>query len=38
MLPGKGVVSVCHGTVDDEDWAVVVFFEDNDGRYTLNLI
>jgi hypothetical protein len=32
---GQGVVTVCHGVVDSTDWAIVVLFEDEDGRFTL---
>jgi hypothetical protein len=31
----QGVVSVCHGAIDGSEWAVVVFFEDANGRITL---
>jgi hypothetical protein len=34
----QGVVTVCHGTIDDEDWAVVVFFENERGAFTLQLV
>ncbi|EWT00296.1 hypothetical protein N865_16525 [Intrasporangium oryzae NRRL B-24470] len=34
----QGVVTVCHGTVDGGDWAVVVYFEDAIGSYTLALV
>ncbi|WP_460628369.1 hypothetical protein [Intrasporangium mesophilum] len=34
----QGVVTVCHGQIDDEDWAVVVYFEDELGTFTLNLL
>ena len=27
--------TVCHGVIDEDDWAVVVFFEDSSGNYTL---
>ena len=33
---GQGVVTVCHGTVSGSDYAVIVFFEDDSGRFTLN--
>lgn len=33
----QGVVSVCHATMDEGDWAVVVYFEDDQGTYTLNV-
>lgn len=32
---GQGVVTVCHGVVESTDWAIVVLFEDEDGRFTL---
>ncbi|HEX8972052.1 DUF4333 domain-containing protein [Oryzihumus sp.] len=32
----QGVVTVCHGTISGETWAVVVFFEDPTGRFTLS--
>lgn len=35
---GPGTVSVCHGTMDDSEWAVIVFFEDARGSYTLSLV
>jgi len=31
----QDVTTVCHGDVDGEEWAFVVFFEDAEGRYTL---
>ena len=31
----QGVVTVCHGQVDGEEWAFVVLFEDEDARFTL---
>jgi Domain of unknown function (DUF4333) len=34
----QGVVTVCHGDIDDTEWAVVVYFEDNLGAFTLNPI
>jgi hypothetical protein len=34
----QGVVTVCHGWIDDEKWAVVVYFEDADGTFTLEPI
>jgi hypothetical protein len=34
----QGVVTVCHGSIDDEDWAIVVYFEDTQGRFTLQPI
>ncbi len=35
---GQGTVSVCHASLDDGDWAVLVFFEDSKGTYTLSLV
>ena len=35
---GQGTVSVCHSTMDDGEWAVIVFFEDAKGTYTLSLV
>ena len=32
----QGVVTVCHGTISGDAWAVVVYFEDAHGRFTLN--
>jgi hypothetical protein len=32
---GQGVVTVCHGVISDSDYAVVVYFEDPEGRFTL---
>jgi|GEM_PF-2412652 len=32
---GQGIVTVCHGVISQSDWAVVVYFEDKDGRFTL---
>lgn len=32
---GQGVVTVCHGSISGDPWAVVVFFEDSQGRFTL---
>jgi hypothetical protein len=32
---GQGVVTVCHGSISGEPWAVVVFFEDSEGRFTV---
>jgi hypothetical protein len=29
-------VTVCHGTISGATWAVVVYFEDAQGRFTLN--
>ena len=29
---------VCHGAIDGDDWAAVVFFEDRDGVFTLQLL
>lgn len=34
----QGTVSVCHATLDDGDWAVIIFFEDSKGTYTLSLV
>lgn len=31
----QDVTTVCHGEVDGDEWAFVVFFEDAEGRYTL---
>jgi hypothetical protein len=31
----QGVVTVCHGSVSGSDYAVIVFFEDAQGRFTL---
>lgn len=31
----QGVVTVCHGSISGDPWAVVVFFEDAEGRFTL---
>lgn len=31
----QNVTTVCHGVIDEDDWAVVVFFEDTSGNYTL---
>lgn len=31
----QGVVTVCHGTIDAEGWAVVVYFETKQGLFTL---
>ncbi len=30
----QGVVTLCHGTISGSAWAVAVFFEDSQGRYT----
>ena len=30
----EGVVTVCHGTISGAAWAVAVFFEDGQGRFT----
>jgi hypothetical protein len=30
----QGTVSVCHGTISSEAWAVLVVFEDSDGNFT----
>jgi hypothetical protein len=32
----QGAVTVCHASVDGADWAIVVFFEDAQGTYTLS--
>ncbi|HST49838.1 hypothetical protein [Jatrophihabitans sp.] len=32
---GQGIVTVCHGVISMSDWAVIVYFEDTDGRFTL---
>jgi hypothetical protein len=32
----QGIVTVCHGTISGAAWAVVVYFEDAQGRFTLN--
>lgn len=32
---GQGVVSVCHGTMDGDAWAFVVYLEDDQGHFTL---
>ncbi len=32
---GQGVVTVCHGVISSSDWAVIVYFEDEDGHFTL---
>jgi hypothetical protein len=34
----QGVVTVCHGAVSGSDYAVVVYFEDELGHFTLNPI
>lgn len=31
----QGVVTVCHGSISGDPWAVVVYFEDSEGRFTL---
>jgi hypothetical protein len=31
----QGVVTVCHGVVTSSEYAIVVYFEDKDGRFTL---
>lgn len=33
---GQGLVSVCHGSVDDWDWTGVVVFEDDLGTFIVN--
>jgi hypothetical protein len=35
---GQGVVTVCHGVVSSSEYAIVVYFEDEDGRFTLDPI
>lgn len=30
----QGVVTVCHGTISGGAWAVAVFFDDSQGRFT----
>ena len=32
---GQGIVTVCHGVISSWDYAVIVYFEDTDGRFTL---
>jgi hypothetical protein len=32
----QGVVTVCHGQIEGDEWAVVVYFEDDLGSFTLN--
>jgi Domain of unknown function (DUF4333) len=32
----QGIVSVCHGSISGDPWAVVVFFEDARGRFLLD--
>lgn len=32
---GQGVVTVCHGVISSSDYAIVVYFEDKDGHFTL---
>jgi hypothetical protein len=32
---GQGVVTVCHGVISLSDYAIVVYFEDKDGHFTL---
>ena len=34
----QGVVTVCHGDIEGDEWAVVVYFEDELGEFTLGLI
>jgi hypothetical protein len=31
----QGVVTVCHGVISGSDYAIVVYFEDKQGRFTL---
>jgi hypothetical protein len=35
LKAGQGVVTVCHGVISSSDWAVIVYFEDKDGHFTL---
>lgn len=35
---GQGVVTVCHGSVDYEPWALTVFFETDAGAYTVDFV
>jgi len=35
---GQGVVTVCHGVISGSDYAIVVYFEDEDGHFTLEPI
>jgi hypothetical protein len=35
---GQGVVTVCHGVVSSSEYAIVVYFEDKDGHFTLDPI
>jgi hypothetical protein len=32
----QGAVTVCHGVVSGSDYAIVVYFEDEQGHFTLN--
>jgi hypothetical protein len=34
----EGIVTVCHGTISGASWAVAVFFEDRQGRFTALLM
>jgi hypothetical protein len=34
----QGVVAVCHGSISGDEWAVIVYFEDAQGHYTLDPI
>lgn len=34
----QGVVTVCHGSISGDQWAVIVYFEDAQGHYTLDLL
>ncbi|WP_020574133.1 hypothetical protein [Actinopolymorpha alba] len=34
----QGVVTLCHGTIGGDEWAVIVYFEDARGRFTLDFI
>jgi Domain of unknown function (DUF4333) len=31
----QGAVTICHGSIGGDEWGVVVFFENRDGRFTL---
>jgi hypothetical protein len=35
---GQGVVTVCHGAIEGDSWAAVVFFENRQGLFTLQLL
>ena len=30
----QGIATICHGTISGSAWAVAVFFEDSEGRFT----